>query len=70
MSDLKPCPFCGGEARLCDAKSDLGWMPEQGRYLVQCDIYSKNKCLVRPETRFFLRKDDAIKAWNSRQEHE
>ena len=40
MTDkLLSCPFCGGEADLMDAYNPrLEWVPEQGRFSVQCIV--------------------------------
>lgn len=63
MSELKPCPFCGGEAEykatFCNCR---GVLLDPGMYhFVAC----KNRCV----TRLFVRgtsKEEAIKAWNTR----
>ena len=58
MSDreikLKPCPFCGGKAKV----GTTGYS-----YKVYCDTPS---CDVRPNTRFHKTRENAIKAWNRR----
>ena len=54
MKDLKPCPFCGGEARMQYHKID-GCKKTYG---VVC-----LKCMIQFDT-FFLLKEEAIKAWN------
>lgn len=55
MIELKPCPFCGGEA---------------GEYLVaplMIGIECKNeKCLIQPMTPAWKRRAEATKAWNRR----
>lgn len=56
MSELKPCPFCGGEAHLSD-------MNEYGEYLVEC---VNDFCNVMPSTFPFRTEDAAIEAWNRR----
>lgn len=50
--ELKPCPFCGGEAKLCK-----GWC-ELDNYVEcsECDVRTK------PENT----KSGAIKVWNRR----
>jgi len=51
---LKPCPFCGGEAKL------LRYLGERA---VACS--SDIGCLVNPITEF-MTEDEAIRAWNTR----
>ena len=51
MSELKRCPFCGGEAKL---RREMGIM-----YNVKCGI-----CYCQTGQRAF--EDDAIKVWNTR----
>ena len=55
MSDLKPCPFCGGKARLNEYKDGEVW------YEVWCD-----ECAVRTEQ--YETVDEAVKVWNRRTE--
>lgn len=61
VTELLPCPFCGGEARSYDfdtqTKGQLVW-----RYVVTC---GGEQCAVEP---WFdrLTLDEAIKAWNTR----
>ena len=56
MSELKPCPFCGGEATLTK---------EQGRFFVSCE---NDDCGVVVETRLWVSRtmEGAIEAWNRR----
>lgn len=54
LVELKPCPFCGGEA--VRVHSYLS-------YRVEC---ANVKCNVRAETYTFDRQTDATKAWNKR----
>lgn len=67
MIELKPCPFCGGEAEFVET------VPHYNHY-VQC-----KKCAAmvgrtsrqwdsRHETLWFKNDTDAIKAWNRRAE--
>lgn len=44
--ELKPCPFCGGEARLIKRKLKTGFYPSGGTYYVHC-----TKCLVATQPR-------------------
>jgi len=53
MIELKPCPFCGGEA----SYEDLGIAP---RFYVKCN----NGCVE--QSGLYLRKEEAAKAWNRR----
>ena len=57
--ELKPCPFCGGDAEIYDFKD--------GRYFVGC---SNTNCDVYPYTSIHYDKEDAIAAWNRRADHD
>lgn len=50
MSELKPCPFCGGKAQINYAGADM---------LILC-----SKCLVRTES--YHTKAETVEAWNRR----
>ena len=52
--ELKPCPFCGGEADFHCWKS--GWT-------VECN---NNYCEILPETGVYRSKEEAAEAWNRR----
>lgn len=56
MAELKPCPFCGGEAELRE---------EDGRFYVSCE---NDNCFVVVETRHKVgaTKAKATDAWNMR----
>lgn len=54
MEELKPCPFCGGEATVKRIESIY-------RYRVSCD-----KCPVEVGRHWFGTKEEAIEAWNRR----
>ena len=64
MSELKPCPFCGGEARL---------YPSEAGFFVGC---FNDGCVVNPCSGEFVydgvwdeeQKEAAIKEWNTRAE--
>ena len=64
MSELKPCPFCGGEARL---------YPSEAGFFVGC---FNDGCAVNPSSGEFVadgvwdeeQKEAAIDAWNTRAE--
>ena len=60
MSELKSCPFCGGEAELIEP--DGSW----ACYHVHCN----NECCIGWKTidSSFLIAEKAIKAWNNRAE--
>ena len=55
MEDLKPCPFCGGPARL--------WDQAKGKAVVGCAAGS-HCCAVTPH--IFGTEAEAITAWNTR----
>lgn len=56
MAELKPCPFCGGEAEIISGF---------GKYTVQC---KKGGCMANIS--WASNKDYAIKAWNRRAEND
>lgn len=58
MSELKPCPFCGGEA-------NIDFLGGFNVYRVRC-----TKCPCDMGRYWYSRKDDAKKAWNRRKEGE
>lgn len=58
MEELKPCPFCGSEAKICHAKA-----PEREWYTVYCPT---GKCGVNVETLAYDIQEEAIKTWNKR----
>ena len=61
MPELKPCPFCGGEAKL----QDTTYGNNISAYVVRC----KNiDCDIRPATSYFRLKKEAIERWNRRSE--
>lgn len=53
MNELKPCPFCGGKARLT--------YNTYGSHYVQCDNVS---CDVKPVTWIYTTEEEAVEAWN------
>lgn len=59
MSELKPCPFCGGEASLVRRKQVCGHWPHGGTFYVHC----KN-CLITTQPR--RNAENVIAAWNRR----
>ena len=59
MEELKPCPFCGGEAILLEDWKD-------GNFIVGC---ANNDCIARPSgIPSFDNAEQAVKAWNTRAE--
>ena len=57
MSELKPCPFCGGEAILLEDWKD-------GNFIVGC---ANNDYIVRLSgIPSFDNAEQAVKAWNTR----
>lgn len=67
MNDLKPCPFCGGEALLWLSCGENG---EWDSYSDICDVMCEN---CRASTGSYVSQhkeeamDKAIKAWNNRE---
>lgn len=55
---LKPCPFCGGEAKMHPTSSAA-----HGVYWARCI-----ECGVETRASYIL--DDAVKAWNRRADNE
>ena len=53
MEELKPCPFCGGKAK-------VNTTPNRGEFYVMC----KNGDIE--QLRLHITKSKAIKAWNRR----
>ncbi len=76
MTDLKPCPFCGGEAMI--RKRDEGWKHGHitDSFAVKCtkcgaslppfesDIWIDRHGSVHTDTNGY---EDALKAWNGRE---
>lgn len=56
MNDLKPCPFCGGDAEIYKLKFD--W--KNICYRIHC----KEFCCI--QVQFYKTKEDAVMAWNGR----
>ncbi len=59
---LKPCPFCGGEAKLQELKMLDGTII----YYIIC---RNNSCKVQPMTHEMNTDYEAINAWNNRPEN-
>ena len=78
MTELKPCPFCGGTKLKIDSKKSNNTKWEDGiRYSHHVVTVRCNRCFTRgPVAGVFLRgtsyhavdagKDKAIEAWNRR----
>lgn len=60
MKELKPCPFCGGEAICYDYAPT--WATTH-KWVVECSICGANIPLYKI-------KEEAIEAWNRRTEHD
>ena len=58
MTDLKPCPFCGGEATVRDGKCEGGFILEHHNRTTDPD------CLITVIAWFSI-EAEAIAAWNS-----
>ena len=61
MNDLKPCPFCGGEAKLRETN-----IANMTFYVVYC---ANKYWQVNPATEHRRMRPDAIEAWNRRTEN-
>lgn len=53
---LKPCPFCGGEARISDYKTEYD---TDSFWAVEC-----SNCYAKSDTRIY--DEQSIEAWNTR----
>ncbi len=60
MLELKPCPFCGGDAGLFKVK---GIGNDLSGYMVGC---TEGRCEIRPSITKDLDKEGVIKVWNTR----
>ena len=54
LSKLKPCPFCGGKAKL--------YQDITGQYVIQCNVCAATMPSCYPNN--IRWKAEAIKAWN------
>ena len=69
MEELKPCPFCGGEANIIKNEHPRLHRPiKNGLYHVEC---CECNVMIGYDTDYggqFDTKEEAIKAWNKRTE--
>lgn len=56
---LKPCPFCGGEAKM----KDTLLINNISAYVIGC---GNTGCYVRPTTSYYRKRKEVIEAWNRR----
>ena len=69
MRELKPCPFCGGKAKVkvCDGAgaicADIGTDVLCGRKMTHCLIWCE-RC--RAKTQAYLTRRGVFNAWNRR----
>ena len=68
MTELKPCPFCNGHAKINTKHKSAGMDGSYVNWIIYCE-----KCgamLSRPADGFYGRKalteDEAIESWNRR----
>ena len=64
MVELKPCPFCGGEAYCC-------YEENYNRYVIKCFDCDATVSLLKPRVLFANKfdMDDTIFKWNKRVEN-
>lgn len=65
MSELLPCPWCGGKAEI--EFIDYCGDHEINEYSVICSERDESICDVQPHTSGWSKPELAIKAWNTRQ---
>ena len=56
MAELKPCPFCGGKAEVC----------EDGSWYWEWEVHCLND--IRHRIEYYHTEKEAIEAWNRRVE--
>lgn len=61
MTELLPCPFCGGEAKIVCVNTD-----RYDDWYVYCP--SEDDCPASVETLMYETKEEAVAAWNTRAE--
>lgn len=64
MDELKPCPFCGGEAKLRVYNTYIASFTRANKYYAECSKQSDHSKQDNPIG--FLTKEEAIEAWNGR----
>ena len=62
MTDLKPCPFCGGEARLYSRENPTAFYENDTEFSVSCKEWRN----CRASVGWFDNEQDAVKAWSRR----
>jgi Lar family restriction alleviation protein len=65
MDELKPCPFCGSKPS--KVRQHIVGGLAVAYYTVECEA-GNSKCFIKPKTKFFRSKEEAIEAWNRRAE--
>ena len=60
MTELKPCPFCGGTNTKMYSQKDSSLHG----FIHLCDGF--DDCMVKVESRLFSTEEEAIEAWNRR----
>ena len=72
MSELKPCPFCGGEMKTDVVTFDVEFYepPYESWYLEHVDLDSAadERCPIPTTDTFYDTEAEAIEAWNTRAE--
>lgn len=63
MNEVEICPFCGSEATVAKI------MVSDTLYAVYCSA-DENYCYIRPSTKVYKTREEAIKAWNRRVERD
>lgn len=64
MTELRPCPFCGGEAKIADVVERIGGRSNGTRWKY---VYCR-QCLAQGAQYDWEDRKDMIAAWNRRTE--